>query len=184
MPSSNPNAKPSRQSAYRSYRRQLRKPPISMPVDLSAFNQMLAGIEEDIAHALRPAVQAGAEVIYRAVLRNVDSIGVKTGRLRSSIYQAFSERDSKAVEGGYSRVTYDVSWNPKKAPHGHLVEYGYIQKFKVYLGKDGKWYTNKKAPLASPKQVPARSFMRRATSSSEAAADAVVEKFWQVMNAK
>ncbi|GAB3763480.1 hypothetical protein GCM10028796_17040 [Ramlibacter monticola] len=174
--------KPSRTSANRSAAYARQHPPVQMPVDLSAFNDMLAGLEEDISQALRPAAQAGAEVIYRAVLQNVDRIGSVSGSLRSSIYQAFVEKDSVELpSGGYSRVRYDVSWNPVKAPHAHLIEYGHIQKFKVYLGADGKWYTNKKAPLPAPKQIAARPFMRPAAYKQGEAAAAVEAAFWKAM---
>ncbi|MBV2184457.1 MAG: hypothetical protein KUL88_07955, partial [Rhizobium sp.] len=32
-------------------------------------------------------------------------------------------------------------WNAKKAPHGHLLEYGHVQRYAVFIGKDGKWHT-------------------------------------------
>jgi hypothetical protein len=171
--------KPSRRSSARSGRNT-----VTMKVDMAAVNVMLAQLKGDIHKAVRPAAQAAAEVLYRAVLTNVDAIGRKTGNLRASIYQAFSEDKSKAVGDGYSRAVYHVSWNAKKAPHGHLVEYGHIQKFKVYLGKDGRWYTNKKAPLATPKQVAARPFIRPAFNRQDEAVAAAKAKIYEILGAK
>ena len=59
-------------------------------------------------------------------------------------------------------VTYSVSWNSKRAPHGHLQEFGRWQPYRVYQDKDGNWRTDKSQPLASPKWIPAQPFLRPA----------------------
>jgi hypothetical protein len=173
--------KPSRTSARRSG-----KNTITMKVDMGAVDAMLAEMEGDIHKAVRPAAQAAAEVLYQAALKNVNAMGSVTGNLRNSIYQAFSERHSTVhPSGGYARATYHVSWNPRKAPHAQLIEYGHIQKFKAYIGKDGKWYTNKKAPLEAPKQIAARPFLRKAYNEAQAGAvEAAKSKIMEVLVAK
>lgn len=175
--------KPSRMASVRQARYS-RLNSVNLPIDLDAFNEMIAGLERSVDAAIRPAAQAGAEVIYRAVLRNVNAIGSVTGNLASAIYQAFSADQSRETPGGYSKATYHISWNAKKAPHGHLIEHGHIQKFKVYLGKDGKWYTNKKAPLPQPRQIAAKPFIRPALAHEAEAVAAVEAKFWQVLGGK
>ena len=45
--------------------------------------------------------------------------GVVTGNLRDSIYMARDDESSND-----ERATYVVSWNKRKAPHGHLLEFG------------------------------------------------------------
>lgn len=60
---------------------------------------------------------------------------IRPGSLRNAIYLAF--RDGESTE---SRVKYSVSWNAKKAPHGHLLEFGHWQPFNVVLTKNG-WRT-------------------------------------------
>lgn len=164
MPSNNPNSKPSRQSAYRRAKYAQKKPPqtFSVGVNLEALDAEIDDMEATLEANVRPAAQAGAEVLYQAVKRNVSAMGRKTGNLANSIYQAFSQDRSVQSQQGYARATYHVSWNAVKAPHGHLVEFGHMQKFAVYLGKDGKWYTNKAVPLPQPKQVAARPFIRPA----------------------
>jgi hypothetical protein len=67
---------------------------VNMAVDLGAFNSMIAGLEQDVQDAVRPAAQAGAEVFYRAVLQNVNALGRKTGNLAGAIYQAYSPDNS------------------------------------------------------------------------------------------
>jgi hypothetical protein len=90
-----------------------------------------------------------------------------------------------------------VSWNHRKAPHGHLVEFGHVQRYASYVGKDGNWYTavrpemrGKPKPkrgasqaakdayyvkLPAPRQVPAHAPVRRATSKFEQALGAAAE---------
>lgn len=138
-------------------------------VDIGAVDEVIDGAQARLLENVRPAAQVGAEERYQAVMRNVNALGRKTGNLADSIYQVFSEDNSQEAGTGYVRATYHVSWNARKAPHGHLVEFGHIQKYKVYLGKDGKWYTNKKAKLSTPVQVPARPFIRPAAAEADRA---------------
>ncbi len=105
------------------------------------------------------------------MLRNVKRIKKQTGNLEESIYQVYSKDNS-----GEHKATYHVSWNHLVAPHGFLVEYGHFQKYKVYMGSDGKWYTNKDASLPTPKKVGAQKFMRNAMDQFPAAEKAVIDR--------
>lgn len=137
-------------------------------LDMAELDAMLDGIEADITGAIRPAAQAGAQVIYEEVLLNVAKIGKKTGNLASSIYQAYSKDKS-----GELVATYHISWNAKKAPHGHLLENGHIQRYRTVLSKKtGKWITLKNHPLDKPIQVGARPFIKPAFDKFQAAYDA------------
>jgi HK97 gp10 family phage protein len=156
----------------------------------------LNGILDDLAHkaelVARPAAQAAAQVLYDQVKRNVAAIPQQTGNLARSIYQVYSQQRS-----GPGVATYQISWNKRTAPHGYLVEFGHIQRYATYVGKDGKLYTAVRpskrgtprpgrrasqaakdayyVPLAAPKQVSAKPFLRSATSQAQAAADAAEE---------
>jgi len=55
-----------------------------------------------------------------------------------------------------------VSWNNRKAPHGHLIEYGHWMVHPVFVGDDGEVYTDKSKRLKNPKFIPAEPFMRPA----------------------
>lgn len=148
----------------------------SIKFDTSAAFAALDGIDAKVKENIRPAAQAGAQVLYDEVKVNVARIGKVTGNLESSIYQVFSE-DNSTLE----RATYHVSWNGSKAPHGHLVEYGHIQTRKVYVGSDGKWYTSKTL-LPEPKQVAASPFLRPAfAAKAKEAAEAAKARFEQGM---
>lgn len=173
---------------------------ISIKVDLGSLDALLDRKRDKVEAAARPAAQAGAQVIYDAVKANVAAIGSKSGNLSKSIYQAYSESNS-----GPGKATYHISWNAKKAPHGHLVEFGHIQRYKVYVGKDGKWYTavrpnmqgkpkpSRRAsqavkdayyvPLPTPKQVAARPFIRPAIQKADQSVAAARKVFFDIVGA-
>lgn len=140
---------------------------LTISANTGALESFLDELGDKAEEAARPAAQAGAQVLYDAVKRNVASIGRVTGNLANSIYQVYSTDQS-----GDGMATYHVSWNHRIAPHGQLVENGYLQRYKVYLGRDGKWYTDKNAPLPEPKQVGARPFVRPAQALFPQALDA------------
>lgn len=109
---------------------------VHFDIDMSAVRSMLDQLGSDIGTATRPAAQAAAQVFYDAVRSNVDRIGVVSGNLRRAVYQAFSPENS-----GPMNSEYHVSWNARKAPHGHLIEFGHVARYQAYVGKDGKWHT-------------------------------------------
>ena len=194
-------SKPSRNSAVRRAKYS-GKNTVNMAVDLGAFNDMISELEEDIQAAVRPAAQAGAQVFYDAVVRNVNALGKKSGNLAGAIYQAYSEENS-----GPGKATYHISWNASKAPHGGLVEYGHIQRYAVNLAKDGKWYTLVKPSMrgkpkpkrnasqaekdayyilraGGPRQIAAQPFIRPAFYRQGEAIAAVEKKFFEVLRGK
>jgi hypothetical protein len=98
-----------------------------------------------VAEAVRPAAQAAAQVFYDEVRSNVDRLRRHTARtkgskapgvLKDSIYQVFSKDNS-----GRMVSEYHVSWNHRKAPHGHLIEYGHMQPYQYYIDKQGNFHT-------------------------------------------
>ena len=148
----------------------------NLSIDLSAFERDMEALAERAEKAARPAAQAGAQVIYERVKANVAALGRKTGNLDSAIYQAFSANNS-----GEGKATYHVSWNATKAPHGHLVEWGYIKRWQSIM-INGKWVTLKNRPLATPVQVPGKAFVRRAKDAMPQAQEAMRAKFLEVLH--
>lgn len=172
-----------------------------------ALSSLLDGLEDDMYAATRVGAQAGAQVLYDQVKQNVAAIGRVTGNLDKSIYQVFDKEESKVVgsrsgRDTYSSATYSVSWRTggpaglPRAPHGHLIEYGYLQKYQTYVNKKGEWKTairpemqGKPKPRgkaakdsyyvlrAVPKQVAARPFIRAAASAFDNAAKAMEDAF-------
>lgn len=161
---------------------------------------MLNTLADKADEVARPAAQAMAQVFYDEIKRNVSKLGRVTGNLDRGIYQVFSQSNS-----GQAKATYHVSWNHKKAPHGHLVEWGHIQRYQVYVNSKGEFKTairpeaqgkpkprrnasqaEKDAyyvPLSGgPKQVAARPFVRPAVNNRNitiavAAAEAKIVEF-------
>lgn len=145
-----------------------------MELDVTSIDDVIDQMSEEVVAAIRPAAQAGAELLYRQVKRNVAAIGVKTGNLQRSIYQVYSKRASRK-----DLAVYHVSWNPRKAPHGHLVEYGHLKRYVTVIDKrTGQWITLKKRPLAAPVQVGARPFVRPAQAQFAAALNAAQEELF------
>lgn len=167
---------------------------VNLKTNLTGFERMLDQLGTDVEAAARPAAQAAAAVFYRAVQSNVAAIGKVTGNLARGIYHAYS-RDNSAP----GRAVYHISWNVRKAPHGQLVEFGHVQRYRVYINKRGEWKTmirpgmagKKKpsrdasqavkdayyVPLAAPRQVAAQPFVRPAlakAAEASAAAEAVL----------
>lgn len=84
----------------------------------------LAKFEQDVKEKVaRSGAHAMATVLYDEVkLSTSGSRGNPypfTGNLHESIYKVFAEDRSDA-----NTKTYQIGWNKKKAPHGHLIEYG------------------------------------------------------------
>ena len=148
----------------------------NLSIDLSAFERDMEALAERAEKAARPAAQAGAQVLYERVKANVAALGRKTGNLDSAIYQAFSANNS-----GEGKATYHISWNATKAPHGHLVEWGYIKRWQSIM-INGKWVTLKNRPLATPVQVPGKAFVRRAQDAMPQAQEAMRAKFLEVLH--
>lgn len=159
----------------------------TMDLDLSSLRALMQQLGDDAEAAARPAAQAAAQVLYEEVKRNAQALRRYTGKLAESIYQAYSVSNS-----GDGVATYHVSWNARKAPHGWLVENGYLQRYAYYrdaqgnvrpqvrAGMEGKPRPKRRASAAEkaayyvtleqPRQVPARSFVRAAyaTKAQEA----------------
>ena len=151
---------------------------MSISVDLSQLG--FDALAKDAEAAVRPAARAGALVIYEEVKRNVAKIRRRTGNLAASIYHAYSESNS-----GPSKAEYHVSWNPRKAPHGHLLEFGYLQRYRIIWDKQaGRFVTLRDQPLPAPVRVGARPFMRPAMIAEPKAMQAVETRFFEVLGEK
>lgn len=192
--------KPSRQAVNRTG-----KPSVTMSVDTASLDALFDQLGDDAEAAARPAAFAGSDVLYNEVQSNVRRLGRKSGRLQKSIYQAFSESNS-----GPGRATYHVSWRTSgagvRAPHGHLIEYDHIERYAVYLGRDGEWHTavrpsmrGKKLPRRAtraqkdaffvprkggPVQVPGKRFVRDAASKFPQALDAAEAKLLEILGGR
>lgn len=102
----------------------------------------LGGAKESIARAMGAAM--GIEVRDEAQVRvpvGTDEGGsITPGLLKSAIYVAYDDQRRLLNPGAYR---YTVSWNSKKAPHGHLIEFGHWMPYQYARTADGDYYTPK-----------------------------------------
>lgn len=134
-----------------------------MPLNVD-LKQVMAGLDKLGSPKLRESLARSMAVAGGTVLRDeakrwapVGTDSITPGLLKSAIYLAYRDGES---HGGVHK--YRVSWNAKKAPHGHLVEFGHWQNYVVFQLPNGDWYTDVTKPLAQPKWVAAKPFMRPA----------------------
>lgn len=125
-----------------------RKTTVDVSSVLAGLSAMSGEMMDSLARSM--AVAGGQvirdEAIARAPVGTEAGGSITPGLLRSAIYLAHSDnRSREAVQ------VYSVSWNSKKAPHGHLLEFGHWQTH----GWQGR-------ALASPKWVAAHPFIRPA----------------------
>ena len=74
----------------------------------------------------------------------------RAGQLKEAMYAAFDGRRSVLNAGHY---VYGVSWNARKAPHGHLVEFGHFMEYQSYEDAEhGLWFT----PIVGSRKVGGR----------------------------
>lgn len=139
---------------------------------LGPLRQLGADMQE---HVVRSTARAGALVFYEEARRlapvydGMARKGVKPGQLRDAIYHVFStDKSGEAVK------VYEVSWNAKKAPHGHLIEYGHWRVNKL-VQVNGKWMATKER-LEAPVWVPGVKFMARAYDRASAANAAMLKR--------
>lgn len=168
---------------------------VRMRFDVTGMEAYIDALEGRAAEAIKPAAAAGAKVLYDGVKMNVAALGRVTGNLERSIYRTLSQSNSND-----SRTVYHVSWNHIKAPHGHLVEYGYMQRYRTYALKNGQIRTMVRpdkvgtprpsrnapqsvknayyVPLETPRHIPGRAFVRSAAVLFPAAQDAAEQVFY------
>lgn len=133
------------------------------------FEKMTGPVRESLAR--RMGVEGGT--ILRDEAKQLAPVGraeakyfrqfggsLTPGLLKSAIYLAFSSTRSTT-----DVFTYHISWNAKKAPHGHLVEFGHWMPYLVVFSKGYGWKTFTNQPMAG-KKVAATPFLRPAYEGS------------------
>jgi Bacteriophage protein of unknown function (DUF646). len=117
-------------------------------LDATEWDRVFAALDGPIKESLarRMAVEGGVELRDEAKRW----APVKDGTLRNSIYLVFDQ--SRSTPNSYS---YSISWNAKKAPHGHLQEFGHWMKWQViFNAKLGRFQTLATGKNANAKGVP------------------------------
>lgn len=135
---------------------------LTVEFDRSGIDAHFAQLQAKVAAAVRPAAQAGAQVLYDEVkLRAPRSekphstkgkkFTFQPGNLQKAIYQVYA---NDSVDG--KRAVYEISWNKTKAFYGRFVEFGTSRQ-------------------------PARSFLRAGYEAQRAAAVAEVQRVMREM---
>lgn len=140
-------------------------------VDLSG---VMAGLDKLASPKFRESLARSMAVAGGKVYRDEAKrwVPVESGRLKAAIYLAYRDDESR---GGKHK--YRVSWNSSHlggAPHGHLVEFGHWQTYAIYRLPNGDWVTDPGRPLAQPKWIAAKPFMRPAWDIARGAAQAAM----------
>lgn len=120
-------------------------PMVSLKFDLDGITSQTDMLDEVIQGAIRSSAQAAAKVYYDEMkIRAAQSEkGTGKGLLARSIYQHYVKEDS--VPG--KLAVYHISWNKGMgkqtpvAPHGNLIEYGWVQRYANYMDTTGRWWT-------------------------------------------
>ena len=142
----------------------------------SDVKSALSGLDRlagDMAtHLARSMCVAGGKVIrdeakLLAPVGTEEGGSIHPGALRDSIYLAYKDGGANG-----KNVRYSVSWNAKKAPHGHLIEFGHWQTNVVarIAGGYGGGYFSTMIKKDVPTWTPAHPFLRPALDSAGARA--------------
>lgn len=122
--------------------------------DASAVLKNLAALADPVHSVARHMGVAVGSAMRDEAKANVNSV---TGKLKSAMVLKY---DGAPAAGG--SVRYVVTWNRKKAPHGHLVEFGHRITHEVLRLPDGSIRTGNKLPPAEWRDVAAKPFLRPA----------------------
>lgn len=134
-------------------------------------------------HLPRSMAVAGGQVVRDEAKSRAPK---KSGLLAKSIYVAYADKRSRPDDG---LAVYSVAWNTRKAPHGHLIEFGHWRYNKIVDGQPQKSLINGKrrgrgpqdhggpGALDKPVWVPANPFMRPAyDATAKTAVQAMLDR--------
>lgn len=153
---------------------------IAAKVDTSewtaALDKLVGPARESLARSM---AVAGGQVLrdeakLLAPVGSEEGGSIYPGALRDAIYLAYKHHRSTG-----NQQVYSVSWNAKKAPHGHLLEFGHWQPYvvaKIPGGYGGGYYSTK-VKKDTPTWTSAHPFLRPALDSAGARAmDAMIRR--------
>lgn len=155
-----------------------KKTTIDMSQVVGGFRRM-ASIEEPVARAMGSAM--GAEVRDEAKLRvpvgTIEDGSKNPGALQRAIYQAYNDRLNVLQPHIYE---YVVSWNRKRAPHGHLIEFGHWMPYQYRTDGQGNFWSVPYPQVNGPKWVAAKPFLAPAYMSKRPTLAAVAVRAGQI----
>lgn len=147
---------------------------INVRVDMEDVLSKLDGLPE-LRVPLSRSMAVAAGKVFRDEAKARAPVGTEgeskaPGTLRDALYLAYKTNSNTEKE-----VRYWVTWNAKKAPHGHLIEFGHWQTHVARKGRGGRWYSGQKKDV--PKWIPAKPFLRPALDAKmDAAISAAIQR--------
>lgn len=107
--------------------------------------EKLIAAKEPVARAMGVAMGQDVrdEAKIRAPVLKPENVGLDNQQpyvLRDAIYVAYDKRGRVLNASSYK---YTVSWNSRKAPHGHLAEFGHEMPYLYAQTMDGRYFTPK-----------------------------------------
>lgn len=121
-------------------------------LDIKSALAGLGALQEDVESITRTMAFAAGSALEKEAKAFAPR---KSGKFASSIYVAYSDDSTE------TRKVYSVSWNRKKAPHGHLLEFGHWRTNVVVQQSNGQWITTKEK-LEAPVWIAAKPTLRPA----------------------
>lgn len=102
----------------------------------------LGAIQESLGRSIAFAMGEPVrdEALLRVPVGTLEGGSITPGLLKSSIYIAYDERQHVLNPSAYR---YTISWNSKKAPHGHLIEFGHWMPYEYVRDEAGEYWTLK-----------------------------------------
>lgn len=100
----------------------------------------LGEIKESLGRAMgsEMGIAVRDEALVRVPVGTFEGGSITPGLLKSAIYVAYDDRQTVLNPDSYR---YTISWNSKKAPHGHLVEFGHWMPWKYMTDGKGEYWT-------------------------------------------
>jgi HK97 gp10 family phage protein len=105
---------------------------ISANIELGDLFTRLERYSQQIKSEVILAGAAAAASVFYEEVKTRAPVGIKphrshgrtlqAGALRAAIYRVYDKNSSSDT-----RKQYEIGWNRKKAPHGHLVEFGTVK---------------------------------------------------------
>lgn len=142
-------------------------------VDMSSVQAGLAKLAGPLRESLARSMAVAGGKVLRDEAKLLAPVGteeggsIHPGALKDAIYLAHKDAKSSA-----SQQVYSVTWNSKKAPHGHLIEFGHWQPYVVAKTPAGYYSTKIKKDV--PTWTAAHPFLRPALDSAGARAQAAM----------
>ena len=151
--------------------------------DIPGFNAAIDVLSGPLRESLARRMGVSAITVLRDEARQLAPMGkaeesaqrqyggsITPGLLKSAIYSGYDKKGSTK-----DLYRYLSSWNRRKAPHGHLIEFGHAQPYRIVF-VNGHWVTLVNKP-GTMRRTPAYPFLGPAYDAAKGRAyDAAIAR--------